>query len=52
MLYELASFQRPFIGDGIFDIFTSIVNDEAPSIQNLYSKDLNRILKKYLFLLQ
>lgn len=48
VLYELASFQRPFIGDGIFDIFTSIVNDEAPSIQNLYSKDLNRILKKIL----
>lgn len=45
VLYELASFQRPFVGDGIFDIFNSIINEEAPSIQNLYSKELNRILK-------
>ena len=42
---ELATFQKPFLGDGIFDIFSSIVKDETPSIQNLYSKDLNRILK-------
>lgn len=48
VLYELASFHRPFIGDGIFDIFSSIVRDEAPSIQNLYSKDLNKLLKKIL----
>jgi serine/threonine protein kinase len=45
VLYELATFQKPFLGDGIFDIFSSIVKDETPSIQNLYSKDLNRILK-------
>lgn len=46
VLYELATFQRPFVGDGVYDIFNSVVNDETPSILNLYSKDLNKILKK------
>ena len=47
VLYELATFQRPFVADNLFDLFKSIVNDETPSILNLYSKDLNRILKMY-----
>ena len=47
VLYELATYQRPFVGDKIFEIFNSIMNDECPSIINLYSKDLNKILKKY-----
>lgn len=46
----MATFQKPFLGDGIFDIFSSIVKDETPSIQNLYSKELNRILKMLFFL--
>ncbi|CAF0709863.1 unnamed protein product [Brachionus calyciflorus] len=48
VLYELATYQRPFVGDKIFEIFNSILNDECPSIVNLYSKDLNKILKKIL----
>ena len=46
VLYELCTFQRPFLGDGVFEIFDSIINEEAPSIYNLYSKELNKILKK------
>ena len=45
VLYELATFQRPFVGDTLISIFNSIVNDPAPSIINLYSKDLNALLK-------
>ena len=46
VLYELTTFQRPFVGDGVFEIFDSIINEECPSIVNLYSTDLNKILKK------
>lgn len=46
VLYELATFQRPFVGDGVYDIFHSVVNDDTPSIVNIYSKDLNKLLKK------
>lgn len=46
VLYELATYQRPFVGDGIFEIFNSVMKDETPSIINLYSKELNKILKK------
>lgn len=46
VLYELATYQRPFVGDGVYDIFNSVVNEETPSIVNLYSKELNKILKK------
>jgi NIMA (never in mitosis gene a)-related kinase len=48
VLYEMATFQRPFVGDKLMSIFESIVNDPAPSIINLYSKDLNAILKSML----
>ncbi|RNA00408.1 serine threonine- kinase Nek11 isoform X2 [Brachionus plicatilis] len=48
VLYELATYQKPFVGDKIIDIFESIKNDECPSIINLYSKHLNKILKKIL----
>jgi serine/threonine protein kinase len=47
VLYELCTFQRPFVGDGVYDIFSSVVNDETPSITHLYSRDLNKILKKF-----
>ena len=47
VLYELATYQKPFVGDKIIDIFESIKKDGTPSILNLYSKDLNKILKKY-----
>jgi hypothetical protein len=43
----MATYQRPFLGDSIYEIFNSIINDEAPSIINLYSKDLNKILKRF-----
>ena len=43
----MATYQRPFLGDSIYEIFNSIINDEAPSIINLYSKELNRILKRF-----
>jgi NIMA (never in mitosis gene a)-related kinase 1/4/5 len=45
VLYEMATYQHPFIGDKMYDIFDSIIKDEAPSIVNLYSRDLNRLLK-------
>ena len=45
VLYELASFQRPFVGDGINQIFDAVVKESTPSIKNLYSENLNRILK-------
>jgi len=45
VLYELASFQRPFVGDGIYQIFDSVVKAGTPSIKSLYSANLNRILK-------
>jgi serine/threonine protein kinase len=48
ILFELATFQRPFVGENIFDIFDSIVNDEIPSITHLYSKELNKLLKRIL----
>jgi serine/threonine protein kinase len=46
VLYELCTYQRPFLGDSVYEIFNSIVKDQTPSIQNLYSRELNTILKK------
>ena len=46
VLYELATYQRPFVGDNVYEIFDSIVKEETPSIQNMYSRELNNILKK------
>lgn len=48
ILFELATFQRPFVGETIYEIFDSIVKDEIPSITHLYSKELNKLLKRIL----
>ncbi len=44
----MATFQRPFVGDTLQQLLDSIVKDPAPSIINLYSKELNAILKSML----
>jgi len=48
ILYELCTFQHPFIGDKVLEVFDAIVKEEPPSIINLYSTDLNKIVKKTL----
>lgn len=47
LLYELCTFQRPFIGDTIYEVFNAIIKEEPPSIINVYSQELNSLLKKY-----
>lgn len=49
LLYEMCTFQRPFIGDTIYEVFSAIIKEEPPSIINVYSQELNTILKRYLF---
>jgi serine/threonine protein kinase len=46
VIFELATFQHPFVGDKLHDVFNAILNDEPPSLLNLYSKELNGVLKK------
>ncbi len=45
VIYELASFHKPFAGDGIFQVLESVKDDPAPSIKSIYSDKLNTILK-------
>ena len=45
VLYELASFHKPFVGDSLYRIFDAVVKESTPSIISLYSENLNRILK-------
>ena len=49
ILYEMATFQRPFVADTVFGIFNAIVQEPTPSIVHLYSRRLNELVQKYIY---
>jgi hypothetical protein len=42
----MCTFQHPFVGDAIFEVFQAIIKEGSPSVINLYSQELNSLLKK------
>jgi NIMA (never in mitosis gene a)-related kinase len=46
ILYEMATFQHPFVADNVYGIFNSVIKEKTPSISHIYSKSLNEILQR------
>ncbi len=49
LLYEMCTFQHAFEGQGLMGVMYKIVEGKVPELPNTYSKELNNVLKKYVF---